>query len=67
MRNSKIVKKNDMPSEARQKKIMEKLDRAQKCSILEPRNLGSRGTGSPGLLWIRTGYSTFKDLNKIKM
>ena len=31
-----------MPSEARQKKIMEKLNRAQKCSILGPQNLGSR-------------------------
>ena len=29
-----------MPSEARQKKIMEKLNRAQKCSILGPQNLG---------------------------
>ena len=36
-----------MPSEARQKKIMEKLNRAQKCSILGPQNLGSRG-GPPG-------------------
>ena len=36
-----------MPSEARQKKIMEKLNRAQKCSILGPQNLGSRG-GGPG-------------------
>ena len=32
-----------MPSEARQKKIMEKLNRAQKCSILGPQNLGSGG------------------------
>ena len=32
-----------MPSEARQKKIMEKLNRAQKSLILEPQNLGSRG------------------------
>ena len=32
-----------MPSEARQKIIMEKLNRAQKCSILGPQNLGSRG------------------------
>ena len=39
-----------MPSEARQKKIMEKLNRAQKCSILGPQNLGSRGDP----LWIRT-------------
>ena len=41
-----------MPSEARQKKIMEKLNRAQKCSILGPQNLGSRGglgpRGPPG-------------------
>ena len=36
-----------MPSEARQKKNMEKLNRAQKCSILGPQNLGSRG-GPPG-------------------
>ena len=34
-----------MPSEARQKKIMEKLNRAKKCSILGPQNLGSRGGG----------------------
>ena len=38
-----------MPSEVRQKKIMEKLNRAQKCSILGPQNLGSRGgPGPPG-------------------
>ena len=38
-----------MPSEARQKKIMEKLNRAQKCSILGPQNLGSgRGPGPQG-------------------
>ena len=38
-----------MPSEARQKKIMEKLNRAQKCSILGPQNLGSGGgPGPPG-------------------
>ena len=38
-----------MPSEARPKKIMEKLNRAQKCSILGPQNLGSRGgPGPPG-------------------
>ena len=36
-----------MPSEARQKKIMEKLNRAQKCSILGPQNLGSRGNPGP--------------------
>ena len=37
-----------MPSEARQKKIMEKLNRAQKCSILGPQNLGSGGGPPPG-------------------
>ena len=37
-----------MPSEARQKKIMEKLNRAQKYSILGPQNLGSRGAQAPG-------------------
>ena len=37
-----------MPSEARQKKIMEKLNRAQKCSILGPQNLGSGGPGPRG-------------------
>ena len=36
-----------MPSEARQKKIMKKLNRAQKCSILGPQNLGSRGGPGP--------------------
>ena len=36
-----------MPSEVRQKKIMEKLNRVQKCSILGPQNLGSRGGPSP--------------------
>ena len=37
-----------MPSEAA-KKIMEKLNRAQKCSILGPQNLGSGGgPGPPG-------------------
>ena len=41
-----------MPSEARQKKIMEKLTRAQKCSILGPQNLGSRGGAGPPP-WIR--------------
>ena len=42
-----------MPSEARQKKIVEKLNRAQKCSILGPQNLGSgggaRAPGAPPL------------------
>ena len=36
-----------MLSEARQKKIMEKLNRAQKCSILGPQNLGSGGGPGP--------------------
>ena len=43
-----------MPSKARQKKIMEKLNRAQKCSILGPQNLGSGGPRPPGPPWIRT-------------
>ena len=33
---------------------MEKLNRAQKCSILGPQNLGSRGGPGPGPPWIRT-------------
>ena len=38
-----------MLSEARQKKIMEKLNIAQKCSILGPQNLWSGGgPGPPG-------------------
>ena len=47
-----------MPSEARQKKIVEKLNRAQKCSILRPQNLGSGGgPGPPGPPpWIRTCF-----------
>ena len=36
-----------MPSEVRQKKIVEKLNRAQKCSILGPQNLGSGGGPGP--------------------
>ena len=36
-----------MLSEARQKKIMEKLNRAQKCSILGPQNLGSGAPAPP--------------------
>ena len=36
-----------MPSEARPKKIMEKLNRAQNCSIFGPQNLGSRGGPGP--------------------
>ena len=47
-----------MLSEARQKKIMEKLNRAQKCSILGPQNLGSGGARAPGVPpWIRTWNS----------
>ena len=38
-----------MPSKARQKNIMEKLNRAQKCSILGPQNLGSGGPPGPPL------------------
>ena len=37
-----------MSSEVRQKKIMEKLNRARKCSILGPQNLGSGGARAPG-------------------
>ena len=49
-----------MLSEARQKKIMEKLNRAQKCSILGPQNLGSGGARAPGAPpWIRTCYYAF--------
>ena len=43
-----------MPSEARQKKIMEKLNRAQKCSILGPQNLGSGGGPPPGSAPVQT-------------
>ena len=51
-----------MPSEARQKKIMEKLNRAQKCSILGPQNLGSGGARAPGAPpWIRTSAGTASD------
>ena len=55
-----------MPSEARQKKIMEKLNRAQKCSILGPQNLGSgggaRAPGAPP--WIRTCIINRKSVGK---
>ena len=44
-----------MQSEARQKKIMEKLNRAQKCSILGPQNLGSRGSQGP---WGPPGFAS---------
>ena len=53
-----------MPSEARQKKIMEKLNRAQKCSILGPQNLGSGGGRAPGPPRIRTCMSTNKKLGQ---
>ena len=39
-----------MPSEVRQNKMMEKLNRAQKCSILGPQNLGLREPRLPGPL-----------------
>ena len=49
-----------MPSEVRQKKIMEKLNRAQKCSILGPQNLGSGGGLGPwGPPWIRTWIGNY--------
>ena len=37
-----------MLTKARPKEIMEKLNRAQRCSILGPQNLGSRGARPPG-------------------
>ena len=37
MKNSK----NNVPSEVRENKVIEKLDRAKKCSIFEPQNLRS--------------------------
>ena len=60
-----------MPSKARQKKIMEKLNRAQKCSILGPQNLGLGGARAPGappgsapvyLGWNKPKAKTFIDL-----
>ena len=51
-----------MPSEARQKKIMEKLNRAQKCSILGPQNLGSGGARG-----IRTWDSTNMNCTTVGM
>ena len=41
---SNILKKQYV-EQSKAKKIMEKLNRAQKCSILGPQNLGSRGGG----------------------
>ena len=39
---------------------MEKLNRVQKCSILGPQNLGSRGGPGPrGPPWIRTWQDSF--------
>ena len=58
-----------MPSEARQKKIMEKLNRAQKCSILGPQNLGSGGgPGPPGPppLDLHLGNGTSHYQSKVK-
>ena len=56
-----------MPSEARQKKIMEKLNRAKKCSILGPQNLGSGGARAPGAPpWIRTCISS-RDMESIAL
>ena len=60
-----------MLSEARQKEIIEKLNRAQKCSILGPQNLGSRGGPGPRgprppldpRLLNLTGNSTFEFLS----
>ena len=51
-----------MPSKVRLKKIMEKLNRAPKCSILGPQNLGSGGAAptpppDPHLSWVRTGFT----------
>ena len=43
-----------MRNEVRSKKIMEKLNRTQKCSILGPQNLGSRGDPWPPAPRIRT-------------
>ena len=37
-----------MPSKARQKKIMEKLNKAQKCPISGSQNPGPRGIRAPG-------------------
>ena len=54
-----------MPSEAGQKKIMEKLNRAQKCSILGPQNLGSGGPGPRGPPWIRTWLTHIHVIKRI--
>ena len=50
-----------MPSKARQKKFMEKLNRAQKYSILGPQNL-VKGGRVPGAPWIRAcKYEEYKN------
>ena len=36
-----------MPSEVRQNKIVEKLDRTPECSILRPQNFEPKGEGGP--------------------
>ena len=46
----------------RGKKIMEKLNRAQKCSILGPQNLGSGGGPPPGSA---PGYAEFHWVKKL--
>ena len=48
-----------MLSKARRKKIVEKLNRAQKCSILGPQNLGSRGA-PPGSAPVTTALDTLR-------
>ena len=50
----KYYRKN-MASKARQKKIMEKLNRVKKYSILGPQNLGSNW--APGSPWICTAQT----------
>ena len=54
-----------MPSEARQKKIMEKLNRAQKCSILGPQNLGSAPAATHQHPWVQLKIPAFKTLEHI--
>ena len=46
MKNSKILKKY-YAEQSKAKKIMEKLNMAQKCSVLGPQNLGSKGDLGP--------------------
>ena len=47
IKNSKILKKK-YAKQSEAKKIWKKLDRAPKCSILGPQNLGSGGARAPG-------------------